>query len=89
MEGINFHDLIPILNVLSALVTAVWAVSKIRSTTEKLGMSIDHLSSAVGELKSFQHELSKDFAVSKERIAAELAAVRERLSIIESKLNVT
>ena len=87
MSMLTIQDLLPLINVASALITAVWAVSKIKGTTEKLGLSIDHLSNAVGELKSFQHELAKDFGVSKERIAAEFAAVRERLAIIENRLN--
>ena len=80
------ENLMPLIQIGSAVVTAVWAVFKIKATAENLGVNIDHLSQAVTELKIFQKDLSKDFVTSKEHVAAELAAIRERLAVIENRM---
>lgn len=85
MEAIN--NLMPFIQIGSAVVTAVWAVFKIKATAENLGVNIDHLSQAVVELKAYQKELSKEFTASKEHVAAELAAIRERLAVIENRIS--
>jgi len=82
-----WEQLIPLIQVLTAVITAIWAVFKIKATTERLGISIDHLSNAVGELKLFQQELAKEFVAAKEHTAYELSQIRERLAVIENRMN--
>lgn len=82
-----WEHVVPLIQVLTAAITAIWAVFKIKATTERLGDSIDHLSSAVGELKLFQQALAKEFTQAKEHTAYELATIRERLAVIENRLN--
>lgn len=83
----DINSLMPIAQFVSFVVTAIWAVFKIKGTTEKLGISIEHLSLAISELKLYQKELSHEFMAAKEKTAFELSNIRERLSVIENKLN--
>lgn len=63
-----------VANVLVMVVTAVWAVSKIKGTTEKLGITMEHLRSTVERLD-----------LRFETTARELVSLRERVSIMETK----
>lgn len=87
MEPHLWEHVIPLVQVVTALITAIWAVFKIKTSTERLGDSIDHLRGAVGELKSYQKELAKEFGHSKERVAGELSEIKARLAVIENRLN--
>lgn len=61
------------------LVSAVWAIATIKSTTEKLGIGIDQLKGAVLELKVAVSDLRHESDNLRERIIRlELASARER-----------
>jgi hypothetical protein len=48
---------------------AVWAVSKIRSTTEVLGVQITHLANAVDDFKNAVSTMQRDYVLVRERLA--------------------
>ena len=82
-------DFINSLNEVISLVVvagvAIWAVSEIKSITRELSKDIKYLSEAVLELKEQQHEYLKDYALNKDTTSVALSALRERLSVVESK----
>ena len=82
---ITFSEISPIIQLIGAIVTAVWAVFQIKATTNTLSQDIKHLSEAVVDLKNTQHEMAKDFLASKDRSNLEMGLIRERLINIESK----
>ena len=69
-------DLIQLLQIGTFVVTAVWAVSKIKGTTERLGLSMEHLSRAVEKL---------DYRL--EKYGAGLGDVKDRVTRIEARLD--
>lgn len=92
----SITEVYSIVQVASAIVTAIWAVFKIKSSNEKLGINIEHLSLAVAELKDTQQQTAKEVAAAKEALSAELSLVRAktlvneaRILSLESKVNVT
>ena len=70
---VELKDISSYGDTLALVVTAVWAVSKIRSTSEKLGIIIQHLERAVQRLDQTQEALRGD-----------LVSVRERLIRLET-----
>jgi len=55
-------------NLFVLIVTAVWAVTKIKITTEKLSMSIDHLRETVVRLDKNYETTTKDLSTVRERV---------------------
>ena len=76
MEIQGWSAVTELLNIVAMAGTAVWAVSKIKGTTEKLGITMDHLRSTVERLD-----------VRFERTASELVALKERVTVMEVKQN--
>lgn len=70
----------PLIQVVLAVVAGFWAVF-----TKSLSISIDHLTQAINEIKEAQKQQAMDLILSKEKIALEVANVKERLHVIESK----
>lgn len=70
----NLGTLTEFINIIVMAATAVWAVSKIRGTTERLAITMEHLRSTVQRLDlRFEH------------ITRDLSTLRERMSIMETK----
>ena len=63
-------------NVVILVATAVWAVSKIKMTTERLAISIEHLRATVNRLDNRFDDSSR-----------EVALIRDRLTILETKFS--
>lgn len=74
MTPAEWSSISEIANVLVMVATAVWAVSRIKGTTEKLGITMEHLRSTVERLD-----------LRFETTARELVSLRERVSIMETK----
>jgi hypothetical protein len=72
MEG--WGTITELVNIAAMLITAVWAVSKIKSTTDRLAFSLDHLRRTVDKLD-----------VKFEVVTQELGGVRERLTAVETR----
>ena len=79
-----FAELSPILQYVAAIITAVWAVFEIKSTTKTLGIDIKYLGSAILELKDSQNALARDFIESKEKITHEVSGLSDRLIRLET-----
>jgi len=60
-------------NVIAMIATAIWAVTRIKSTTERLALSLDHLKETVVKL---------DVGVT--AVQTELSMVRDRITKIET-----
>ena len=84
MEPVTLEHFMPLIQIGSAIVTAVWAVFKIKSTTERLGDSIDHLKEVIVDVKRLQLELDKDCRDCRSNVSKELGRLKERLIRIES-----
>lgn len=64
-------------NIAVLIGTAIWAVSKIKSTTDKLAVSMDHLRGTVIKLDArFEH------------VTNELTLLRDRMTRIETVIEV-
>lgn len=82
----HFHEYISItIQVCIWVGSAIWAVLKIKTSTDNLGMALDHLREAISELKDAHHEISLDLHKSKDRVTQEITLLRERIGIIESR----
>jgi len=58
-----------VVQVILAGVAGLWVVTSIRSTTEKLGTSIDHLSENVGKLEAVIEKVDEKVDAHEVRIA--------------------
>lgn len=74
---INPGEISQWLEIVVFVGTAVWAVSKIRSTTDQLSLSMDHLSQSMQKLDS-----------QVEHVSRELTNMRDRMTRLETKLEV-
>jgi phage shock protein A len=52
----------------AVIVSAVWAVAKISSTTKELSTEIKHLSRAVDRLDASMHEAKTEITIVRERV---------------------
>lgn len=67
-------DAAQLVEILVFIITAVWAISKIRASTQVLTTSLNHLNTTVNKLD-----------VKLERISSELGGLRDRMTVIETK----
>lgn len=65
-------------NVIAMIATAVWAVTRIKSTTERLAISLDHLKETVVKLD-----------VRFGAVQQELALLRDRITKVETIVQLT
>lgn len=75
---LNIAEVTEWANVLAMIVTAVWAVTKIKSTTERLAVSLDHLKETVIKLD-----------LRFEAVQSELSLLRDRITKIETIVQVS
>lgn len=73
---LGMSDLTQIGTLVSMVVTAVWAVSRIKNTTDRLAFSMEHLRETVNRLDT-----------RFETIASELSHLRERATRLEVRLD--
>lgn len=71
------------LQVVAMLATVIWAVSRIKNTTDKLSLSMDHLRATVQRLDLRSEAFLQDIARVKER----LSIVETRQSIVQSEVD--